>query len=315
MEKSHVLVLFGSTATGKSDLALAYAQQYDGEIINADVGQFYAPLSIGTAKPSFDSELIKHHLFDVFNTPDDFNVVRYRSAVLAIIRQIWNRGKLPIIVGGSTYYIHALFFPAQDYDVVDTKDQNNNEKTHQESWKILQSIDPQRAQEIHPRDIYRIRRALAIFYKTGKKPSDLKPFFDPIAPFCAFYVTRNQDDLCARILQRTEAMIQQGWIDEVKSIEDTPWIPFLIKKKLIGYPEIIGYLQNQQQDVNELIQVIAQKTRHYAKRQRIFFNRLSRLLKFSIGQHGTQNSFYEIDLSSITLTDAVQMVHSTLEKI
>ena len=106
-----MLIIFGPTAVGKTDFALKVAERVPAEIVNMDVGQLYTPLSIGTAKPNWRSETVPHHLFDYVDKPRNITVVEYRKILLEVLEDIWQRGKLPIIVGGSGFYLKSIFFP------------------------------------------------------------------------------------------------------------------------------------------------------------------------------------------------------------
>lgn len=264
-----IIVIYGATAVGKSECAEKLAQEIGGEIINADVGQLYEPLSIGTAKPDWKNSSIKHHFFDVVSSPENFTVMDYRHQVKNLIADIFARGKTPIIVGGSGFYIKSLFFPPPA--VAPSLAEANKYAPEQERWKQLFELDPERARQINRNDIYRINRALDIYFHTGKKASDYKQLSDPIAPFIFINITRDRADLYNRINERTKIMLKVGWIDEVKKLMKTDWQPFLIQKKLIGYDDIISYLEHPEQiTLNQLTDVIAQKTRNYAKRQICF---------------------------------------------
>jgi tRNA dimethylallyltransferase len=267
------IVVAGPTAVGKTDFALELAQKYNGEIINADVGQFYTPLSIGTAKPDWRNLTIPHHLFDILSEPKDYTVHEYRKAVYNCMKAIWQRNRVPIIVGGSGFYLMSLYFPPQELPLV-------SKISGPVSWEALNAIDPVRAQEINPSDFYRIERALAIWYATGKKPSAIKPVFNPLAPSFFIVLDRDRQELYNRINRRVCQMLQAGWICEVQALMGTDWIPFLERKKLIGYPEIIAFLKEQQTDINyqTLVAQIQQKTRNYAKRQLTFFAMLQKML-------------------------------------
>jgi len=304
----YLLIIFGPTGVGKTDVALALAKHVQAEIVNIDVGQFYVPLSIGTAKPDWQSSHVVHHLFDILNKPIDYTVVEYRNRFLETTRQIWQRENLPLVVGGSCFYLHALFFPPHDGSKSVQKKicVSNNEST---LWKELNAIDPERAAKIHPHDIYRIKRALEIWYRTGKKPSAFAPMYDPPSPYTLICLTRDRDDLYARINKRTEEMICVGWIDEVKALRGTPWEQFLRTKNLIGYPEILDYLEDKQ-SLDTTIQRIQQETRNYAKRQLIFWRRLEKKLKQEI-----LGSTTYIETVNLTTTDLDLYIKQLLKHV
>ena len=156
---------------------------------------------------------------------------------------------------------------------------SEDKKTAQELWDELNTIDPERAQEIHPQDAYRIKRALAIWHKTGKKPSEFKPIYEPIASYRLLFLTRDRQELYRRINERVNSMIDEGWLDEVQELKGTDWENFLKRKKLIGYDDILNYLDASKPESKEkLIETIAQKTRNYAKRQLTFWKMLEKKL-------------------------------------
>lgn len=223
------VIICGATGVGKTDFSLALAQKVDAEIINADMGQFYAPLTIGTAKPDWRALPSVHHAFDIIDEPKDFTSASYRKLVSSMIHEVHSRGRIPLIVGGSTLYISSLFFPPT------SKAASTVLKTtlpDDQLWNYLYRIDPDRAKHIHPRDIYRIKRALTIWETTHKKPSAFRVQFDPVAqPFILIILLRDRDDLYTRINHRVRSMIDQGWIEEVKALISGPWVPFLLKKK------------------------------------------------------------------------------------
>lgn len=277
MPQRYMLILYGPTGVGKTDCALSLAQRIPAEIINADVGQFYVPLTIGTAKPSWKTSTVPHHLFDILDEPRDITVTEYRNLVIPVLNEVWQRGNIPIIVGGSGFYIASLLFPPPSLpkEIVDSTFQDEKNL-----WEQLFAIDPDRAQQIHPHDTYRITRALDIWYSTGTKPSQYIPTYQPIAPFLLVWLTRDRHELYERINQRVIQMFNQGWLEEVMALRGTEWEKFLLKKKLIGYDDIIQYLRqtNPSQSMEDLIATIAQKTRNYAKRQITFWTMLKKKL-------------------------------------
>jgi tRNA dimethylallyltransferase len=275
--KKFIIIVSGPTGVGKTDFVLRLADSFPLEIINADVGQLYTPLTIGTAKPDWRHERVPHHLFDVLTTPQSLTVIQYRNLVLPLIEQCWQRNTIPVIVGGSLFYIQSLLFPPQEYTTSDVQHEKGF-SLKDDIWQQLFEIDPERAQAIHPHDIYRLQRALQIWHETGVKPSLKKPIYDPIAPYLFVYCTRERNNLYARINERVATMIDAGWLEETKLLLGTPWQDFLLAKKIIGYDDIVHYLLNNSHDKALLIDLIAQKTRKYAKRQETFWRRLSEKL-------------------------------------
>jgi len=272
MQKPYFIVIAGPTAVGKTDFSCDLALEIDGEVINADVGQFYTPLAIGTAKPDWRAMPVQHHLFDVLSTPGSYNIMQYRQDVSKLMQEIWSRGKTPIIVGGSSFYIKALYFLLQE-------SMSPQAPTNQipVTWENLHAIDPKRALQISKNDRYRIERALTIWSASGIKPSEIQEDFNPLAQSYFINIQRPRADLYERINLRTEIMLKEGWIEEVQGLMDTEWIPFLQQKKIIGYPEIIDFLENKI-SYETLVATIQKKTRNYAKRQCTFLRMLEQKL-------------------------------------
>lgn len=276
----YFIVLAGPTGVGKTDMALEIANHLPIEIINADVGQFYMPLTIGTAKPDWKESPIPHHMFDVLSSPENMTVTEYRNRVVDLCKDIWQRGNIPLFVGGSHFYITALFFPPLIHEEVPKR--TYTEST-QDLWNQLKSIDPDRAEALSPHDRYRIERALTIWHATGIKPSTYKPQYNPIAAaYSVLFLSRDRTKLYERINQRTDVMIQQGWIQEVEPLIHSKWEEFLQEKKLIGYDDIIKYLKkNDMKSIPKLKEIIAQKTRNYAKRQFTYWRMLQEKLRLN----------------------------------
>ncbi|MBA3751698.1 tRNA (adenosine(37)-N6)-dimethylallyltransferase MiaA [Candidatus Dependentiae bacterium] len=286
---NNFIIVSGPTGVGKTDfvdrLYSVLAHPY--EIINADVGQLYEPLTIGTAKPLYKDSAIPHHLFDVLKAPTSYTVSQWREQVVSIMHSLWERNVIPVIVGGSSFYISSLFFPPMAASPEQQLPVSWQNKSSLDLWQELDTIDTERARLLHPQDRYRIERALSLWYTQGKKPSECIPVF--LAPgTCHFYyLTRDVADLYTRINERVLIMLEQGWIEEVRSLDDH-WKQFLLEKKLIGYPDIVKYIAAGEDSVrDELEAVISQKTRNYAKRQLIFW----RMLKKKLENHDPHGNF------------------------
>lgn len=270
--KPFFIVVAGPTAVGKTDFSVDLACHIGGEIINADVGQFYAPLAIGTAKPDWRAMPVPHHLFDIFSTPNSYNIIQYRQDVAKLMHEIWSRGKVPIIVGGSSFYIKSLYFLLEESQFAQTS--VNQIPT---TWENLYAIDPKRALAISKNDLYRIERALTIWSASGIKPSEIQEGFNPLGHSYFINIQRPRSQLYERINLRTEIMLKDGWIEEVQRLMGTEWIAFLQRKKIIGYPEVVDFLENKI-TYEDLVATIQQKTRNYAKRQCTFLRMLERKL-------------------------------------
>jgi len=274
-----MLIIFGPTGAGKTDLALRIAEHIPSEIVNMDVGQFYTPLSIGTAKPNWHTSSVAHHLFDIINEPKHLTVIGYRDKLHEVLNTIWRNKKLPIIVGGSGFYLKSLFFPPRMTEIGTSPKEHC--LLHTDLWKSLQIIDPIRAAQLDKNDTYRIKRALEIWHITGQLPSEYAPLYKPLANYFLVFAMREKHDLYTRINDRVVQMIDHGWLDEVKALQKTDWVPFIQAKKIIGYDDILRYLTGNQTEQNFLntIKIIQKRSRNYAKRQHTFWRMLEKKLK------------------------------------
>lgn len=295
----YMLIICGPTGVGKSDLACMIARQIPAEIINADMGQLYTRLSVGTAKPNWKSEPARHHLFDVLDNPAHCTVIQYRQMLSTVLQDIWTRGKLPIVVGGSGFYVQSIFYPPVA---------GHTDAKVDGSWHDLHAIDPLRASQIHPHDTYRIARALSIWYASGMKPSSYVRHFEPLGKAHIVWAGRDRDQLYERINERVLIMIEQGWLDECKVLIGTPWEDFIRRKKFIGYPEMFDCISGKL-DLDNAITLIAQKTRAYAKRQETFWRMLKRSLDHAIDKN--EVSLEELNL---TLSDPYLYINQLLQR-
>lgn len=268
-----IILIGGPTASGKSEVALELCKLLNGEIINGDAFQIYRHMDIGTAKPSLkEREEVKHHLFDIRNPDETYNIKDYQKDARNVIDDILKRGKLPIIVGGTGLYQLSLLY---DYDFkdedeinLDDLEQLNNHELHQ----YLKSIDPKSSGKIHENNRKRVLRAIAIYRSTGETKSSLidkqshSLIYDDVI---MVGIDCNRDVLYERINSRVDGMIENGLFQEVEA---------LIKKygtnqrafDAIGYKESISYL-TKQCSKEEAILEIKKHTRNYAKRQMTFF--------------------------------------------
>lgn len=292
LKKPYILIITGPTASGKTALSLQLSNLIEAEIINVDVGQFYKPLNIGTAKPDWRNQKITHHCFDIIDLPKDLSVFEFNKIVLDKINYIWSKNKIPILVGGSLFYIKSLFFPPKALPGNTTQidfEQSGKDVNLKNLWEELNKIDPKRAKVLHKNDIYRIQRALDIWRKTGIKPSEYEPKFNPMFNARILFIEPDKETLVIRINERTSKMINRGWIEETESLIGTTlvarakWELFLKKKKLIGYPEIIDWIKSGKQPalINDLIKIIQTKTKQYAKRQLTFWKSFKKILEKS----------------------------------
>ena len=322
LNNKFVILISGPTATGKTDFAMQLADDLQGrvEIVNADIGSFYTHLTIGTAKPDWKSSAIPHHFFDVIDDTTSWTAPQFRERLQTLIDEIWARGNIPVIVGGSAFYIQAFFYKNHTLEIPTAELIKSLEEQSADClWKQLNKIDPLRAAKINPNDHYRLVRALAIWHTQGQKPSEFQQIFDPIAPFYFISLSRDRDQLYEMINQRVMLMMSEGWLDEVRSLlHDEAWIDFMLKKKMIGYDSLAQYLlgHHAEQSLEETIDLIAQRTRNYAKRQITFLKKLITNIKKDKANHKNDEiRLSQIDECNLTLCDLSLYIKQLSERI
>lgn len=274
------LTITGPTAVGKTTLSLTLADTLDAEIISADSRQVYRELTIGTAKPSpEEQQQAPHHFIDersVFDTP--FSAGAFADEANQRIREILARGRRPLIVGGSTLYIHALQF-----GLADVPDVSQDVRAHIEDrleregaealYAELQEVDPQQANRMDPTKTQRLVRALEVYHGTGRP---LSYYYEnqPEPPFSYRTVVLNRDrqQLYRRIERRVDRMLDRGLLDEVKELLDQDVDPTRQPLRTIGYREPIQYLRGEI-DYDEMVRLVKRNSRRYAKRQLTWFRR------------------------------------------
>ena len=285
------IVITGPTASGKSDLALELAQKIDGEIFCTDSMQVYRGLDIGTAKPTKAEQLaVPHHQIDLCNLDEHYSAGQYARDAEIALNKVGELGKIPIIVGGSGLYYKALTYGLDEmppipeairHSVLNDWKIRGFEKCYQE----LAKCDPELASRLSPRDATRVQRGLEVFRATQKKMSSFQKkckFGNQTTrfPVLIFGVHWEREALYQRINLRTEAMLETGWIEEVKALLDL-YSPSLSPLNGLGYKQIIAYL-NSEINYAQMIEAIQQKTRNFAKRQLTWFRQEKSLKWFEI---------------------------------
>ena len=312
-----VFLISGTTATGKTDVAIQLGESLPIEIINADIGSFYTNLTIGTAKPDWKNQTISHHFFDVIDSTDSWTAPQFREKLEILVQEIWDRGNTPVIVGGSAFYIQAFFYKNHTLKTP-TKELINSleEQPVDMLWEELLGVDPVRAEKIGQTDHYRLVRALAIWHTQGQKPSDFKQSFNPIAPFYFLTLTRNRDQLYDMINQRVTLMMEAGWLDEVKTLlNDETWVDFMLKKKMIGYDLLTQYLLGYHADIDldGVVDLIAQRTRNYAKRQITFLKKLQSNVKKESEKLIELHEVHEYNLTQDGQSDLMNFISEKID--
>jgi len=277
--KGRVLLLGGPTATGKSALAVELAMALGGEVVNADSLLLYRHLDIGTAKPSREERKgVAHHLIDILDLHQEFDAYRYAREASRIIEEIWARGHLPIVVGGTGFYMKALYHGLPPRVGKDPRFRQRlleeEERSPGTLHARLRGIDPQAASRIHPRDRVRMVRALEIHHMTGRPPSvvwkEEKPPLKGSFLKIALYLPRQE--LYARTNARVIDMVHRGLVEETRRVLEMGYPPHLKPLQSIGYREAVLYLQGRISQ-GEMVSQIQRKTRNYAKRQMTWFKK------------------------------------------
>ena len=282
MERKPFVVLTGPTAVGKTALSIELAKAIGGAIISADSMQVYKHMDIGSAKimPE-EMEGIRHYLVDEFEPDEEFHVARFVERAKECLNEIYREGKIPIIVGGTGFYIQALL-----YDV-NFSEQNTNteyrkeleylaeEKGAEYLHKMLKEVDAASAEAIHANNRKRVIRALEFYHLTGTKISEHneteKQKTSPYN-FAYFVLTDNRKHLYERIEKRVDMMIKNGLVEEVQKLKDMGYHREMVSMQGLGYKEILDYLDGKM-TLEEAVTLIKKETRHFAKRQLTWFRR------------------------------------------
>ena len=277
-----LIILTGPTAVGKTDISIRLAKAVNGEIISADSMQVYKYMDIGTAKitPS-EMQGVKHHLIDILQPSDEFNVVKFKNMALEAMKEIYDNGHIPIITGGTGFYIQAVLY---DIDFKDNDDDMSyrdelaalaDEKGNEYLHDMLAELDPDAAEKIHPNNRKRVIRALEFYHKTGMKISEHNEE-EAARPspynFAYFVLNQNRAVLYDKIDRRIDMMLENGLVGEVRQLMDMGYTRDMVSMQGLGYKEIIDYI-NGETSLDEAIYILKRDTRHFAKRQLTWFKR------------------------------------------
>ena len=282
MKKKPLVILTGPTAVGKTALSIGLARAIGGEIISADSMQVYRHMDIGSAKITPEEmQGVPHHLVDVLEPWEEFNVVRFQQMAKAACEEIWGRGHIPIVTGGTGFYIQALLydidFTENDEDTVfrTEMEQLAAREGGQVLYERLKQVDPASAEAIHANNTKRVIRALEFYEKTGTPISahneEQKQKESPYA-FLYAVLTRDRAILYDRIDRRVDIMMEQGLVEEVKGLQAQGCTRQMVAMQGLGYKEILDYLDGKM-TLDEAVYIIKRDTRHFAKRQMTWFRR------------------------------------------
>lgn len=277
-----MIILTGPTAVGKTALSVLLAKQINGAIISADSMQVYKYMDIGSAKilPE-EMDGVKHYLIDEFEPDEEFHVARFVQRAKECLKEIYDNGQIPIIAGGTGFYIQALLydidFSEQDADSEYRRELEQLAKDHGSEYlhEMLKQVDEKSAEAIHANNVKRVIRALEFYHLTGQKISEHneteKQKQSPYN-FAYFVLTDDRAHLYERIDKRVDIMVEQGLVEEVTKLKEMGFHKEMVSMQGLGYKEILAYLEGEI-TLEEAIYIIKRETRHFAKRQLTWFRR------------------------------------------
>ncbi len=280
--KKPLIVLTGPTAVGKTKLSIALAKAVNGEIISADSMQVYKYMDIGSAKiREEEMQGIRHYLVDELLPEEEFHIVRFQQMAKAAMEEIYAKGKIPILVGGTGFYIQAV---TRDIDFTEAEQDDGyrkelealaSEKGNEYLHRMLEKVDPKSAKEIHANNVKRVIRALE-FYHQNHTPisSHNQEQKEHTSPYNLVYFVLNapRELLYERIDKRVDEMLEKGLVDEVRRLKEMGYHKGMVSMQGLGYKEILSYLEGEY-PLEEAVRILKRDTRHFAKRQLTWFRR------------------------------------------
>lgn len=282
MEKRPLVILTGPTAVGKTALSVAFAKAINGEIISADSMQVYRHMDIGSAKVTKEEmEGVPHHLIDVLEPAEKFNVVLFQKMARQAAEEIESRGHIPILVGGTGFYIQALLYNIdfaendEDRRLRRSLEEIAKEQGASALYEKLRAVDPESCEIIHANNVKRVIRAIEFYEKTGKKISaHNREQRQNISPYRFAYFVLNDDreKIYRQIDQRVDLMMERGLVEEVRALRAMGCSRGMVSMQGLGYKEILSYLEGEISQ-EEAVYLIKRDTRHFAKRQLTWFKR------------------------------------------
>lgn len=282
MQQPPLLVLTGPTAVGKTKLSISLAKAVNGEIISADSMQVYRYMDIGSAKITKEEmDGVPHHLIDVLLPEEEFHIVRFQEMAKAAMEEIYQRGHIPILTGGTGFYIQAV---TRDIDFTATHGDESyrNElealaasEGPQCLHDMLLAVDPASAAEIHANNVKRVIRALEFYHENGQPISrHNQEQRQKESPYRLAYFVLNDERsrLYSRIDQRVDQMMEQGLLEEVRTLQQMGYTREMVSMQGLGYKEMLAYLEGEY-SLEEAVRILKRDTRHFAKRQITWFKR------------------------------------------
>lgn len=314
MEKKPMVILTGPTAVGKTALSIRLAKEINGAVISADSMQVYRHMDIGSAKirPE-EMQGVKHYLIDILEPEEEFHVVRFVEEAKAALEEIYRNGQIPIIAGGTGFYIQALLydinFDGQDCDADYRREleQITEKKGAEYLHRMLEEVDAESAKAIHANNTKRVIRALEFYHVSGKKISEHNETeHQKESPynFAYFVLTDERERLYKRIEARVDAMMEEGLLDEVRLLKERGATKEMVSMQGLGYKEILAYLDGEI-SLERAVYLIKRDTRHFAKRQLTWFRRERDVIWFDKEQYAYQEDAILADMLTILKEKAI----------
>ena len=282
MQKQPLIILTGPTAVGKTKASIGLAKAIGGEIISADSMQVYKYMDIGSAKirPE-EMQGVKHYLVDELLPQEEFHIVKFQQMAKAAMEEIYAKGKIPVLVGGTGFYIQSVLYDIdftenpEDTTCREKLEQAADEKGPEYLHKMLAAVDKESAEQIHANNVKRVIRALEFYMQTGKKISqhnEQERKRQAAYNACYFVLDDKREAIYDRIDKRVDKMLQEGLVEEVKKLRERGCRRDMVSMQGLGYKEILGFLEDEY-DLERAVYLIKRDTRHFAKRQLTWFRR------------------------------------------
>lgn len=300
-KKIPVIAVVGPTASGKTGLAVAIAKKFGGEVVSADSMQIYKELSVGTAKPTEDEmQGIPHHLIGHKSVDEEYSVVDYVEEAKRAIKDVYYRGMIPVLCGGTGLYVDSLLSntefseiksdPKVREELFEFAKENGNEALFEQ----LKAIDPESAAKTHPNNLLRVVRAMEVYKITGKTMSEHQRDSHPnLSIYNVCYIGTNfadREKLYERIEQRIDVMLMEGVEKEARFLFEHAGT--CTAAQAIGYKEFYPYFRNEM-SMEDAISVLKKETRRYAKRQLTWFRRNERINWLCMDEFSDKSALYE----------------------
>ena len=299
--KPTIVVIAGPTAVGKTTISIKVASRIHGQIVSCDSMQLYKYMDIGSAKPTKEQlAAIPHHLIDIINPKESFSVAIYQQLAKEAINGIFKQNQTPVITGGTGLYLNALLydmdFGANQGDT-DYRNQLFNIAETQGNdalFERLRDMDPNAAERIHPNNVKRVVRAMEAIHFNGAGLADFASVNRKTKDYDAILIglTRDRRELYQRIEDRVDMLMDEGLLNEVKSLKNMGFTSADIAMKGIGYKELLDYLAGDY-DLPMAVDLIKKNTRHYAKRQMTWFKRYPEMQWFNLSEDQTEEHSME----------------------